>query len=121
MEKLKSELITLSILKKMGLNILNKEDLKNSEVINTDNYFESYYKYMNKFQNDFNRSIHKNEFPAIGEYMNRINDEIIKASYKDISISISILRIIYNEYDEKCDNDQMMINRELIIKQYHLF
>lgn len=121
MDDFKKELATLYILKDLGLTMMNEEDLNESQVISTDNYFETYTKYMNKFQNDFNKSNHKDEFTAIGKYMKKINDNILKATQEEVANSIIILRMIYDEYDEKCDDDQRTINQELLIKQYHLF
>ena len=42
MDDFKKELATLYILKDLGLTMMNEEDLNESQVISTDNYFESY-------------------------------------------------------------------------------
>ena len=121
MNSLENEMATLYVLRKIGFNIMNDEDLSKSEINSTDSYFESYEKYMNKFQHDFERGQGRDEFPTIGKYMRKINVNILRAKKEEVSISIAILRMIYDEYDEKCNNDQRMMNQEILIKQYHLF
>ena len=121
MENFKNEFIILSILSKRGISIMNKNDLNESEINNSDNYFQTYYKYLNKFERDFKRSKYQNEFDSIGKFMKRMNKNFLLATKKEILISIEILKMIYHEYDEKCSIDQQKINKELIIKHYHLF